>query len=143
MSYIGDKQIKEVKETGEKTPGDVPLIEVEYEDELKEIFSKPMYDASVSETPCDASALRDKRIKPIVGTLLAFLREWGIKVGELSYMSSLLTQSLTANRDEAERQLWLRWNSTIKSLDDVDLLTIDRVLKTKNDQSIPSPYNPK
>lgn len=129
--FIGEKKIKQAITTEEKTPGGVNLIEVEFEDGTIELFSELMYKNTTSEESCDATQLREKRIVPIVGVLLAVLRDYGIKLGELSYMSTLLNQSLQFNEAEAIKELWSQWALKPKSLDDVDLITVDRVLKSK------------
>lgn len=139
MSYIGPKIVKEVKTLEEKTPGGSEIVEVEYEDGTKEALTKMMYEEVVSETACDLTDLRDKRVRPIVASVLLAFREWGLKIGETAYMSALLNQSLEANKAEAEKELWLKWIPTLTSLDDVNLLAIDRVLKAK--PLIPSPYS--
>lgn len=137
--WIGDKKVKEKKELEEKTPGGTALFEVEFVNGTKEVFSQLMLDAVLSEEACDATALRDKRVHPVVGSTLAIMREYGIKIGETQYFSVLVNQSLNANRDQAEKELWRKWSSTIKGLDDVDLITIDRVLKSIKGEAIVSP----
>lgn len=129
--FIGKKKVKETRETEEKTPGNSPILEVAYEDGTVERFSKIMYDQIISEESCDESVLRDKRIHPVVGTVLAILREYGVKVGETPYLSALLNQSLNSNVEEATKELWSNFMPLPLSLDDVDLVTIDRVLKSK------------
>ena len=98
-----------------------------------------MFDEIVADEPCDLTDLRDQRVRPIVATILLTLREWGLKVSELAYMSALLTQSLESNQDEAQKELWKKWIPTLNSLDDVDMLAIDRVLKKV--EPLVSPYN--
>ena len=137
--WIGDKKVKEKKDTGEKTAGGTALIEVEFTNGSKEIFSQLMLDAILSEESCDATALRDKRIYPVVGSTLAIMREYGMKIGETQYFSVLVNQSLNSNRDRAEKELWKTWSSTLQSLDDIDLVTIDRVLKSIKGEEIVSP----
>ncbi len=139
--WIGDKKIGSTSTLKEKTPAGYDLIEVIFTNGTTAIFSKMMFDAIVSVESCDDSALRDKRVHPVVGSVLAIMREWGIKVGETQYFSALVTQSLNSNKDEAEKQLWKGWAPTIKSLDDVDLILIDRVLKTikPEEKPVPSP----
>lgn|SRR3990167_8892967 len=140
MQYIGLKKIKGIRETEEKTPGGTPIIEVEYEDGLKECFSKIMYDEIVSDKSCDLTELRDKRVRPVVAYTLAIFREWGLKTGEVGYMSALLNQSLESNETEALKELWLKWTPTLSSLDDVSLLDIDRILKSKQPQPVLSHF---
>lgn len=129
--FIGEKTIKETKNTGEKTAGGIDIIEVEFEDGTKEIFSNLLHEKIISEESCDATKLRDKRIYPVVEAILALLRDWGIKLSELPYLSAVLNQSLQENEKEALKTLWKEWIPTINSIDDVDLITVDRILKTK------------
>jgi len=131
MSYIGSKQIKTTENTGEFTPGNIELVRVIFEDGTSELFSDLMYQKIVSESACDASELREKRVVPVVSVLLAVLREWGIKLSELSYMSALLNQSLDANQKEAINLLWSDWIPKPNNPDEVDLIAIDRILKNK------------
>ena len=140
MQYIGPKQVKGVRETGETTPTGISLIEVEYEDGLKEMLSKIMYDEIVSDKSCDLTELRDKRVRPVVAHTLALFREWGLKTGEVGYMSVLLNQSLESNETEAVKELWSKWTLPLNSLDDVSLIDIDRVLKSKKKEPIPSNF---
>ncbi len=127
--YIGKKKIKEVKTTEEKTPGGLEIIAVTYEDLTTEYLSKIMYDKVVTDEQIDDSKLRDLRVTPVVESLLVILREWGIMVGELSYISALLNKSLQYNSDQALIYLLSKYMPKPNSLDDVDYLTIDRILK--------------
>lgn len=131
MQYIGEKQIKNFQ-------CDELTCEVEYEDGGKETLSKMMFDEIVGEK-CDASTLRDKRVRPVVAQVLAVMRIWGIKTGEVGYFSALLNQSLEHNESEALKQLWKTHIPTLQSLDDVDLVAVDKVLKTIKPEAILSP----
>ena len=147
-TFIGNKKIQTVSESGNETV-------VLYEDGSQEILSALMYKEIVSEIACDATALREKRITPIVSDVLKVLRNWGIKLNELPYMSAVLNESLKQNELEALKELWIKWIPTLRSLDDIDLVSIDRVLKAKGVKElekaktdadstiIPSPYNEK
>jgi hypothetical protein len=139
--YIGNKKIKEVITLEEKTPVGSDIMEVEYVDGTKEVLSKMMYDETVSEKSCDLTDLRDKRIRPVVASVLLIFREWGIKISETAYFSALLNQSLDHNKDEAQKELWKQWKPTLQSLEDVDYITIDRILKSIKTKEIPSPYD--
>ena len=125
--YIGEKIIENSQESD--SPNGVRIVEVTYTDGIKETLSKLMYDAVISEETCDATTLRDKRIRPVVGHVLAILREWGIKISELQYLSVVLNTSLSENEKAALKKLWKPWIPTINDVDDVDLITIDRVLR--------------
>lgn len=137
--YIGQKKIKETK-VAEKTSNGIEVVEVQYEDETKERFSKLMFDTIASETSCDATQLRDKRIQPIVKAVLEILRDWGIKLSELQYMSLLLDTSIKENEKEAMRELWSERLPDLLDTEDIDMITIDAVLKSKKEKPIPSPY---
>mgnify|MGYP001560731065 CR=1 FL=1 len=130
--YIGEKKIKNTETLKDKTLSGILLIEVEFEDKTKETFSKLLYDKIVSEKSCDATELREKRIKPIVEVILVLLRDWGIKLNELPYMSMVLNQSLMFNEKEALKKLWQKkYIPNLNSLEDVNLIAIDRVLKNE------------
>ena len=128
--FVGPKKVKSIKELEEKTPGGHLILEVQFQDFSVEHFSKPMFDAVVSETICDESQLRDRRVFPVVALLLATIRDWGIKVGELPYVSSLLSRSLQDNSDQALIELVSQWMPKPNSLDEVNYLTVDRILKS-------------
>lgn len=128
--FVGGKRIAWVVETEEKTEGGSSLVEVSYEDGSIERFSTLMFENIVTDESIDESQLRDKRVQPLVGVILSVLRDWGVKVGELPYFSALLNQSLNYNVEEATKELWAKFMPRPKSLDDVDTVTIDRVLKT-------------
>ena len=140
MSYIGLKKLKESKETEERTLGGIPVMAIEYEDGTTESMSKTMFDEVVSEKSCDLTELRDKRVRPVVASVLLIFREWGLKASELPYFSALLNQSLDFNKTEAEKELWSKVIPNIQSLDDINMVDIDRVLKSKKEQPMPSTY---
>lgn len=129
--FIGDKEIKSTEITPDKTPGGIDIVKVNYVSGKVEFFSKIMYDKIVKEKKTDLSELRDNRVRPVVEVLLAVMREWGVKLGELSYISALLNQSLDFNKDAALKELWSSWMPTPSSQDEVDLVTIDRILRAK------------
>lgn len=136
--YIGDKEIQRIQD---EIPVSGPeLIEVQYVDGKTEVFSKIMFDEIVSEEKCDATTLRDKRVRPVVAHVLGVMRIWGIKTGEVGYFSALLNQSLMNNENEALKQLWKGVTSNLNTLDDVSLVDVDKVLKSIVAEPIPSPY---
>ena len=77
---------------------------------------------------------------PVVEAVLRIMRDWGIKLSEIPYFSTLLTTSLNYNEDEALKELYSKWLPTLTSLDDIDMVTIDRILKSKKPKEILSPY---
>jgi hypothetical protein len=135
--YIGNKIITSVEKTNEKTEGGVDILKVSFRNGAVEHFSRLMFDKIVSEKSCDEATLREKRVAPVVAILLSILREWGIKAGELQYLSALLNRSLDYNRNQALTKLLSDWMPKPKSLDDLDLITIDRILKSNGNQKHP------
>lgn len=129
--FIGGKQIKETRPANEKTAGGVEIAEVEYSDGDIEWFSTLMLDKIVSEKACDLTELRDKRVFPVVEVVLGILRDWGIKLNELQYLSAKLNNSLQINEFEALNELWGQFMPKPNSPDEVNLIAIDRVLKNK------------
>ena len=122
--YIGEKQIKK------STPDGVGIMSVEYMDGSKELVSSLMLDKVVSNEPCDVTELRDKRLEPIVVGVLSVLRNWGLKMNELPQFSVLLSQSLDFNEKQALVEILNQYTgSKMLSPDELDMLTIDKVLK--------------
>lgn len=129
MKYIGDKKIKSHKKTKEKTPAGTPIVKVEYEDGLVEHLSEIMFNRVVSSKPCNLTELRDKRVFPIMEQVLMILREWGIKESEFGYFSTLLNDHLTKVKDEAYIKLVSQYMPKPLTSEDVDLITLDRILR--------------
>lgn len=130
--YIGEKKIKRVTETDEQTSGGFKLVEVEFQHGMIERFSSLLLDKIITDQVCDASKLRDLRIHPVVAIVLQVLRDWGLKMSELPYFSTVLNQSLDYNHKQALNTLWSQWMLKPKDPEEVDLIAIDRVLKTNN-----------
>ena len=140
MSYIGPKKIKETKDL-EKTDNGVDVVEITYEDDSKEVLSKLMYDKVVSQETSDLTTLRVNRIRPIIGEVLTLLRNWGIKLSELAYFSAVLNESMQHNEAEATKELWRKFGVNLQALDEIDLINVDRVLRTIKKEPVISPYN--
>ena len=128
--FIGEKKISSVKETEEKTSGDIVIVKVSYEDESIEHFSSLMFPKVVSDKPCDETELMLKRIDPIVEQLLRIVRDWGMKEYEMQPMVSRLTESLNFNANEAMFELISKWMPRPNRIDGIDYMTIDRILRS-------------
>ena len=138
--YIGEKKVANIIDSGTKTHGGVSVVAVLYEDGTKEMISSLMIDKIISEASCDLTALREKRLTPVVEQVLNLLRDWGVKLNELPYMSMLLNQSLDFNQKEALIKLWRSWGPKLQSPDDVDLISVDNVLRSQTvDEVINNP----
>ena len=63
--------------------------------------------------------------------VLKTMRNWGIRLSELAYFSILLETSINENVKEAQNELWGSYMPRPLSPDEVSLITIDKVLKSK------------
>ena len=129
--FIGPKKLESAHYTGEKTSSGVEIVKVNYEDESIEYLSSLMFEETISKEKCNETDLRDKRIAPIVQGCLKLMRDWGLKSGETPYMSTVLNQSLDFNQKEAIYELLSKWMPRPNSLDELDYITIDRILLSK------------
>ena len=127
--FIGEKQIEKAAELEEKTTSGIAIISVEFVDGTHELLSALMLDKTVTEEACDLSTLRDKRVQPVVEEVLKLFRDWGLKLNELGYLSTLMVQSLEYSDTQAMLHLWSKEGVKLQTPQDVDLLTLDRVLK--------------
>ena len=129
--FIGPKKLESAKYTGEKTSGGIEIVKVSYENESIEYLSALMFEETVSKETCSESDLRDKRVAPIVQGCLRLMRDWGLKLGENVYMSTMLNQSLDFNQKEEIYELLSKWMPRPNSLDELDYITVDRILLSK------------
>ena len=120
--YIGEKQIKKVTK-------DNTHFLITYMDDTTETISYLLLDKIVSDEPCNVTQLRDKRVEPIVEEVLKVLKNWGLKLNELSPLSNLLNQSIDFNQTQATLELWRPYVGTLKSPEDIDMITLDKILK--------------
>lgn len=133
--FIGPKKIK-----NQELKGD--FVELEYEDGTKEILTVLMFHKISSLESCDLTALRDKRVLPVVAIILGVLKDWGIKLSELPYLGAVLNESWRKSEEEALKLLWKNYNPSLETINDIDLTMVDRVLKEKSvkNNPIPSPF---
>ena len=129
--YIGQRKIRESTKTEEKTPGGNDIYLIEFADGEKEWFSELMLKNIISDKSCDLTELQVKRIHPVIEVILAFLRDYGLSISDLPYLSAKLNQSLDENTKAAVLHLWEPYQSRLKELDQVNLISVDRVLRSK------------
>ena len=127
MSFIGPNKVKSHKDI----KGEIPLVEVTYDNGVVEHLSKLMFDEIISEEKCDLTELREKRVAPAVAQILEIIRNWGLKVNEMPYMDALLKTSLEENVKAAQNELLGKWMPEPNTPDEVDFITIDRILRSK------------
>lgn len=128
-NYIGNKKIKNIELSDQVTHGGVNILVVTYKDDTQEQFSALMLAKVITERAIDASPLRDLRVTPVVAICLEVLRDWGIKMSELSYFATTLNQSLNYNHNQALLVLLSKWMIKPNDSEEIDLVTIDRILR--------------
>lgn len=127
--FIGPKEVKETEVIKEKTPGGAEIFKVTFVDGTVEHYSSLMFNAISTDKALTLEELRMKRCTPVVEFMLAGFREWGVRISELPFVSALLNQSLEFNKNAALNHLWSAWMPKPLEPDEVDFLTVDRVLK--------------
>lgn len=128
--YVGDKRITALDEILGTTPTGHKIYQVTFKDGSQEYISELMLEKVATDRSKNPSELRDLRVFPVVQVVLAVLRDWGIKMSELPYFSAVLNQSLDTNHKQALNQLFAAWMPKPRDPEDIDLITIDRILKT-------------
>jgi hypothetical protein len=119
--YIGDKRIKHVERNAVDTVLPVPVVEITYTDETKELLTEKMFHAIASDGKCDATALRDKRCQTVVQEILRLFSEYNIKISEVQHITTLIVGTLNERLKQASDYLWQSddLNRTIRNLVDV------------------------
>lgn len=124
VKYVGDKEVLAVEVCEESTPLLGKIVNVKFADGSSQVLTEKMYQNVVSDTPCDLSALRDKRVTPIVKEILVLLRESNLRIDEVDYMCALLVSSINKSSEDASNKLW-----NVKDGGERTFLDIDEVLK--------------
>ena len=105
------------------------FVYVTYDNGEAETLSKKMYDASLSESPQDDTALRDQYVEQVCKDILGVLLEWDVKTGDLESIYAKLQNTIHYNGREADKILWNGKNKR-----DVRFSDLDRVLKASKDK---------
>lgn len=129
--YIGGKKILVIADSGEKTPGGVKVMDIEYVDGTKESLSALIVEQVVSSEACDLTELRVKRLYPVTKETLKLWLNWGVKADEVEHLCQLIATSISENANQAILRFWKEQGADLLSVDAVDLITIDRVLREK------------
>lgn len=127
MAYIGPNKIKSHKDI----KGEIPLVEVTYDNGNVEQLSKLTFDEVVSEEACDLTELRRRRVSPAVNEFLTIIRNRGLKINEMDYMDAMLKTSLEEFARHAQCMLWKDYMPQPHDPGEVDFVTIDRILRTE------------
>ena len=120
MKYIGTREIEKVDM--ERGPNRVEVF-YKHEDDKpdSEIFSKTMYERTVSDEEVDASSLRDKRCFPVAGKILEIMLEENVYLSEVDYILQRVIWSFNDNQRKGDHKLWgvAEDKVTVQQLEDV------------------------
>ena len=101
--HYGPNKIVNSKEIGKN-------IELEYQSGEKEIVSKKLYTAGVTEKVSDLTSLRERRMKPVLESILSVLLDYDIKpfepMNEIDFILSGIKTSYEANFRKADEKKW-------------------------------------
>lgn len=117
LKYIGQRIVKSLSPYGEDA------YFVTYEDGHEEILAKVMFDAIVSDSECDATALRDKRVETVTKVMLELFKRYNVEISEMDKISQVIALSVNDSFIRANNILW--------GTKDRTFLDIDRILKSK------------
>lgn len=67
-----------------------------------------MYDKMISTEPMDLTALRERRVMPVVQELVKLLLKWDLKIEEIETLYTFTTNFIEQKKDFASAQLWLQ-----------------------------------
>lgn len=124
-SFIGPKEVASVEDIQEKQNGTIDLVKVTYADQTTETITKRLYDASVTSEATDLTALRERRLQPIVTAILELLLEWGVGLSDINFITQSISLSVNSSMNFAATKLWG------KTERELTLLDLDKVLKSK------------
>jgi len=123
IQYLGPKEVLAVVKLDNKTPLGNELVEVCYKDGTKEILSKLILEASITNKPTDLTTLRNLRIFPVVKELLNVLLKWNVKINEVEFIVEIVKASINDNMDKASSILWK------KNIYERTTLDVDTILR--------------
>ncbi len=115
--YIGPNKVKDNVVLDEKLPTGEDLIDITYESGKKELLTRRTFEAVVKNEPSDLTTLRGARIIPLVQEMLTSMLNWGVKVDEVEFAMSLLTNSINQNLKESDTRVWGKERSEITLID--------------------------
>ena len=102
-SYYGPNRVMKAARKGK-------YFKVEYESGEKEVITKELYSAGITEKKSDLTTLREKRMKPVVADILKIMLDYDIKpfepMNEVDYLLSAIKLSYEMNFKKADEKKW-------------------------------------
>jgi len=121
--YIADRKVKSVEDTGEFTPGKVPMVKVTYTTGEPEVMSHKRFLTMMSRRPSDATKARNELIVKAGQEIYALLVEYGVKLGEVRAIVDSVKNLVLTAEDRATTSLW-----GVQVIDEIGLLDVNKVL---------------
>ena len=99
--FFGQKEILEKEVDGEKN-----VAILNFTDGTKEVTTFKAMEACESETPSDATKMRELQCTPLAKAVLGLFLDYNIKLGDLDYVNALVVRSLEENIRLAMKKKW-------------------------------------
>ena len=131
--FIANREIKDVKQS-ESYKGS-EMVTIEFSDGSTEEMTKALYDAQVTESTSDFTAVQRLRANAVVKDLLEVFLKWGVEIEDVNFMVSLLQASINASLNAADSKIWG------KSVFKKNFIDIDRVLEKTTLDEVLHPEN--
>lgn len=104
--YIEDKKIVTVALLEEKTPNELEMVEVHFEDGTKEKMPKMRFELIVTEQKSDATSVRKNLIARISALCFGSFHEYGVKMGEVNEIVDGITGLVNNGFTKAQDIMW-------------------------------------
>lgn len=104
------------------------------------ILSNKIIAVAVTDTPTDATTLREKRCFPVVAEVLKVFLDWNVNISEVDFISQRVIMSINESIKKSSDILWG------KPMQDQTMEDVHKVLlrkpEEKKEEGIPSPFMP-
>jgi hypothetical protein len=128
--YYGDKEIESIGDANAEG-----LHLVTFTDKTTEELSKMILSEAVSDKSVDLTELRNKRCFPVVAKILEVLRDANVRISEIDFITQRVIMSIDESREVGNTKVW----GGIRA-DQQTMRQLERVLVTKEEGGIPSPF---
>lgn len=125
-TFIADRQVTGVRETGKSTPGGDPILEVAFSEGNSSFIPKKRYEKTKTSSASDATTARNTLVTVVAGQTYAMLHEYGVQVKEVNAILDGVAALVQAGKDRATNILW-----GIEHSDDQDMNQVNAILMTK------------
>jgi hypothetical protein len=128
--YYGEREVESIGD-----PNENGLCLVTFTDKSTEELSKLIIAEAITDKQCDLTELRNKRCFPVVAEILKVLRDANVRISEIDFITQRVIMSIDESREVGNTKLW-----GVKA-DQQTMMNLERVLLSKKEDGIPSPFN--